>query len=716
MRKEEFYDTVGIVLKSMDKMMFSIINEKINWGEKELSIETGKIARQADGAVVVRYGETTVLCTCVFMKKQATNASFFPLTINYQERFYASGRIPGGFIKRESKPSEREVLTSRLIDRPIRPLFPNGFLNEVQVVCTTISYDETCDPGIAAMIGASAALSISGVPFMGPIAGCNVGYTKSGDFILNPVYGQQVDDNLLSLTVAGTDEGILMVESEAQELSEETMLDAVMFGFESFQPVIKLIKKLQEKVGKKPINVTSFENLHEDLYKKISKLAIKEISHALSIKGKLERHEAINEVHANINEKLADKREEAENQVVIDTLFESVLSEEMRNSLLKTKVRLDGRGETDIRDITCEVDVLPMVHGSSLFTRGETQALVVTTLGSGSDEQIVDDITGDRREKFLLHYNFPPYSVGEVGRMGAPGRREIGHGKLAWRAICPALPNPEDFPYTLRVVSEITESNGSSSMATVCGTSMSLMSAGVPLSNPVAGIAMGLIKEGDKYVILSDIMGDEDHLGDMDFKVAGTKEGITALQMDIKITSISREIIKEALAQAKDGRIHILGKMSQAIVEGRKNRSPNAPSMATIMIDKDRIRDLIGPGGKIIKEICERTGAKIDIDDNGLVSVFSRNQKGLEEALEIVKGIGCMPEIGAIFAGTVVKITDFGAFVSITGGREGLIHISNISNKRVEKVSDILSLNQKVNVKVLDIDDRNRIKLTMKGL
>ncbi len=691
--------------------MFFVEKETIDWNRKSLSIETGKIARQADGAVLVKYGETTVLCTCVFSKTQASDASFFPLTIHYQEKSYAAGKVPGGFVKRESKPSEREVLISRLIDRPIRPLFPDGFLNEVQIVCTTLSYDPECNPDVAAMIGASAALSISGAPFLGPIAGCNVGYTKNDGFILNPVYSS-LKDNLLQLTVAGTEEGVLMVESEVAELPEDIMLDAVMFGFESFQPIIKMIANLKKNVGKQTIEVASYQELNNDLFEKIEKLTIEDIKHALCIKEKLPRRDMIDKARNMAVETFKDDYAE----VVIESLFEQILADTMRKSVLESRIRVDGRTPSEIRSIMCEVDALPMVHGSALFTRGETQALVVTTLGSKSDEQIVDDIVGDRKERFLLHYNFPPYSVGEIRRMGAPGRREIGHGKLAWRAINPMLPTVDEFPYTMRVVSEITESNGSSSMATVCGTSMSLMSAGVPMKKAVAGIAMGLIKEGKDYVVLSDIMGDEDHLGDMDFKVAGTEKGITALQMDIKITSINKDIIKTALAQAYEGRLYILGKMNETISQSRSNLPPTAPRIEVVLIDKDRIKDLIGPGGKMIKEICEKTGAKIDIEDNGTVSIFSSNKESLDIALEMVRSVGCMPDIGSVFTGKVVKITDFGAFVSISGGKEGLVHISNISDKRIEKVSDILKYGQEVRVKIIDIDDKNRIKLSMKNI
>ncbi|MDR2667280.1 MAG: polyribonucleotide nucleotidyltransferase [Holosporales bacterium] len=686
--------------------MFSTTSETINWGGRDLTIETGKIARQADGAVLVKYGGTTVLCTVVFAKQAVDDASFFPLTVNYQEKFYASGRIPGGFLKREGKPSDREVLIARLIDRPIRPLFPDGFLNEVQIVCTTVSYDRECAPEVASIIGASAALSISGVPFSGPIAACKVGYDKKKGFVLNPTGGSDLD-----LIVAGTENGILMVESEVKELSEETMLDAVMFGFDSFAPVLKMIDKFKKSAGKPVAAVTAFCEKHSVLLKAIKKASEKQIKDALTITDKLARRDALESVKTALFEQFGQNEE----KVVVDSLFENILSEVMRTSLLKTKKRIDGRTTEQIRQIACEVDVLPNVHGSALFTRGETQALVVTTLGASSDEQIMDNLEGEGRERFMLHYNFPPFSVGEIGRMGAPGRREVGHGKLAWRAINSAIPRKELFPYTIRVVADITESNGSSSMATVCGASLSLMAAGVPIKTHVAGIAMGLIKEGDEYVILSDIMGDEDHLGDMDFKVAGTKDGITALQMDIKITSIDREIIKIALQQAKQGRLHILDIMNSVIPTARSELSETAPRVKTIMIDKDKIRELIGPGGKVIKEICEQTQAKIDIDDNGTVSVFAVDKEKMDCAISSIKSICCPPEVGTIFDGKVAKITDFGAFVTI-GNKDGLVHISNISRNKIRFVADVLQVGQSVRVKVIGIDDRGKIKLSMKDL
>ncbi|MDR1234069.1 MAG: polyribonucleotide nucleotidyltransferase [Holosporales bacterium] len=686
--------------------MFNVISEGINWAGKTISIETGKIARQADGAVIVRYGDTTVLCTAVFAKTPAEDARFFPLTINYQEKFYSAGKIPGGFLKREGKPSDREVLISRLIDRPIRPLFPEGFLNDIQVVCTVLSYDLNCDPEIAAMTGASAALNISGVPFLGPIAGCKVGYSSDEGYILNPIHQTQLD-----LFVAGTNEGILMVESEAHELSEDTMLGAVMFGFRSFQPILEMVKKFTEKAGKSRMQVSPFEEIHSDLLGEIKSLYITRIKDALNTKDKAERSILLD----NAKEELFTEFKERQAKVVLDGLFESILSTEMRNTLLASGKRIDGRGPDQIRDISCEIDFLPKVHGSALFTRGETQAVVVSTLGSSADEQIMDDISGDRKERFMLHYNFPPYATGETGRMGAPGRREVGHGKLAWRSINPVCPPKEKFPYSIRVVSDITESNGSSSMATVCGSSLSMMAAGVPLTSPVAGIAMGLIKEGEKYVILSDIMGDEDHLGDMDFKVAGTERGITALQMDIKITSINDAIIKDALAQAKLGRLHILGIMNKTIASAKNELNENAPRMETLAISRDRIKDLIGPGGKIIKEICERTGAKIDIADNGIVTIFASDKAKIEEAMEDIKGICCPPDIGTIFDGKVTKITDFGAFVSI-GNKEGLVHISNIAKHKIPTVASVLHEGQEVRVKVIGVDDRNKIKLSMKDV
>ena len=677
-------------------MILEKIKETIDWKGKVLTIETGEIARQADGAVLVSFGNTTVLCTCVYDKETNEEAGFFPLTVNYQERFYASGRLPGGFVKREGKPSDHETLIARLIDRPIRPLFPNGFCNEVQVVCTLLSYDPQCSPEIAAMIGASAAISISGVPFEGPIAGCRVGYSDS-KYILNPT-----ENTDINLVVAGSKEGILMVESEIKELPEDIVLNAVMFGFENIQPVINLINRLKNKVNKKQIRVTPIKKQYPDLFNKIQELTLRKIKKALTIVPKLKRQEGIKSIKKSLIEELGE-----EQKSIIEFLFEELLSNTMRQKVIKTKKRIDGRSLNQIRDITCKIDVLPQVHGSALFTRGETQALVITTLGTSYDVQIVDTVAGESKESFLLHYNFPPFAVCEVGRISAPGRREIGHGKLAWRAISAVLPSNDEFPYTIRSVSEITESNGSSSMATVCGTSLSLMASGVPIKSPVAGIAMGLIKTKSSYIILSDIMGDEDHLGDMDFKVAGTSKGITALQMDIKINSITREIIKAALEQAKEGRLHILNIMNNTISKSRNDISPNAPRVKSIQIDKDRIRDLIGPGGKVIKDICDRLKVKIEIEDDGNITVCSVDKRLMELAINEIKAICCNPEIGQIFNGIVSRITDFGAFVSI-GVKEGLL-----SWNRFPRNMERPKVGQKINVKIIDIDSKNRINLAV---
>ncbi|MBQ9440977.1 MAG: polyribonucleotide nucleotidyltransferase [Alphaproteobacteria bacterium] len=675
-------------------MILDKISETINWSGKSLTIETGEIARQADGAVLVSFGNTTVLCTCVYSKEENEETGFFPLTVNYMERFYASGRLPGGFVKREGKPSEHETLIARLIDRPIRPLFPEGFCNEVQVVCILLSYDPQCSPEIAAMIGAAAAISISGVPFEGPIAGCRVGYSN-GKYILNPT-----ENTDINLVVAGSKDGILMVESEINELPEDIVLNAVMFGFEKIQHVITLINKLKSKIKKKQIKVTPLKKQYPDLFNKIQELTLNKIKKALNIIPKLKRQEEIKLIKKSLIEELGE-----EQQSIIEFLFEELLSSTMRQKVIKTKKRIDGRSLTQIRDINCKIDVLPQVHGSALFTRGETQALVVTTLGTSYDVQVVDTVAGESKESFLLHYNFPPFAVCEVGRIAAPGRREIGHGKLAWRALSAVLPSSDKFPYTIRAVSEITESNGSSSMATVCGTSLSLMAAGVPLKSPVAGIAMGLIKTKKSHIILSDIMGDEDHLGDMDFKVAGTSKGITALQMDIKINSITRDIIKDALEQAKEGRLHILNIMNNTISKSRQDISPNSPRIKSIQIDKDKIRDLIGPGGKVIKDLCDRLKVKIEIEDDGNITICSVDKELMEMAINEVKMICCNPEVGQIFNGVVSRITDFGAFVSI-GVKEGLL-----SWNKFPKNMDKPKVGQKIKVKILDIDSRNRINI-----
>ncbi len=679
-----------------------MIKTNIIWGDKPLILETGHIAKQADGAVLVKFGNTTVLCTCVYAKEASGETGFFPLTVNYQERFYASGRLPGGFVKREGKPSERETLISRLIDRPIRPLFPDGFCNEVQVICTLLSYDKTCPPEIASMIGASACISISGIPFDTPIAGCKVGYTEDGKFILNPT-----EKSLMDLTIAGSKDGILMVESEISELSENVVLDAVMFGHKAIQPVIDMIIDLTEKVGKPKLQVTPFVEKYAETYEKVKQLAHERILSALLIEPKLERQRAISELRKSVISALGD-----DNQAITEILFEKLLSEIMRSQVLATHRRIDGRTLDQIRPITCEIDVLPNVHGSALFTRGETQALVVTTLGASSDVQIVDDVIGESKEAFLLHYNFPPFAVGEIGRLSAPGRREIGHGKLAWRALSAVMPSSLTFPYTVRVVSEITESNGSSSMATVCGSSLSLMVTGVPIKSPVAGIAMGLIKNGNKYVVLSDIMGDEDHLGDMDFKVAGTSKGITALQMDIKIKSITREILDVALTQARDGRLHILNLMVSTIAEPRRELNEHAPRVSVITIDKDKIRDLIGAGGKTIKELCERFEAKIDISDDGRVTVCTPNAETNAQVLTEINLICGEPVRGQKFDGIVTKITDFGAIVSI-GHRDGLLHISRLHLHPNQNIPDVLSIGQKITVEVYGTDSKGRLKFKM---
>jgi len=691
--------------------MFKIARQEINWANRKLILETGKLARQADGAVLATYGETTVLCTVVAQKNVIPDVDFFPLTVHYHEKVYAVGRIPGGFFKREGRPSEKEVLSSRLIDRPIRPLFPVGFHNEVQVICTVLSHDLENDPEIVALIGASAALTISGVPFLGPVGAARVGFFD-GEYVLNPTPAQLATSQL-DLVIAGTKSGVLMVESEAQELSEDAMLKAVEFGHKAFQPIIEAIEDLKKEAGKElwPSPVLSYDP--EDIYAKVKGVAEKDLRKAYNIMTKQDRYAAIAEVKTLVKETLS---EEIKNEMAIDHALTALKANILRNLILEEAKRVDGRDLTTIRPISCEIGVLPRTHGSALFTRGETQSLVITTLGTGQDEQIIDALEGEYRERFMLHYNFPPYSVGEVGRVSSPGRREIGHGKLAWRAIHPLLPTKEQFPYTIRTVSEITESNGSSSMATVCGTSLSMMDAGVPLPRPVAGIAMGLIKEKDQYAILSDILGDEDHLGDMDFKVAGTTSGITALQMDIKITSITPEIMRDALEQARQGRLHILKEMSKEIQSSRESVSSHAPRMVTLNIPKDKIRDVIGPGGKMIREICETTGAKIDIEDDGTVNISAVDAQAIEAALSTIRGIACDPDVGGIYTGKVVKVMEFGAFVNFMGNRDGLVHISELSLERVAKVTDIVKEGDIVRVKVLGFDDRGKVKLSMKAV
>lgn len=691
--------------------MFDIHREVIEWGGRRLVLETGKIARQADGAVLATYGDTTVLATVVSAKEPKPGQDFFPLTVNYQEKAFAAGKIPGGYFKREGRPSENETLVSRLIDRPIRPLFVEGYKCDTQVIATVLSHDLENDPDVVALVAASAALTLSGVPFMGPVGGARVGYID-GEFVLNPLI-DQMESSKLDLVVAGTTDAVLMVESEAQELSEEVMLGAVMFGHAGFQPVIEAIIRLAEKAAKEPRDFTPPDLA--DIEKAVLEIAEADLREAYKLTAKQERYKAVDAAKAKIMAALLPVDGEAKfDKEKVATVFKEVQAKIVRWNILDTGIRIDGRDVKTVRPIVSEVGILPRTHGSALFTRGETQALVVATLGTGEDEQFVDSLEGTYKERFLLHYNFPPYSVGETGRMGSPGRREIGHGKLAWRAVHPMLPQHHEFPYTLRVVSEITESNGSSSMATVCGSSLALMDAGVPLKQPVAGIAMGLILEGERYAVPSDILGDEDHLGDMDFKVAGSKDGITSLQMDIKIQGITEEIMKVALEQAKGGRIHILGEMSKAIVEPRAEVGEHAPRIETMKIPTDKIREVIGSGGKVIREIVEKTGAKVDISDDGTVKVSSSDQKKIKAAVNWIKSIAAEPEIGMIYEGTVVKCMEFGAFVNFFGSRDGLVHISQLAPKKVAKVTDVVSDGQKVWVKLLGFDERGKVRLSMK--
>ncbi|MDA9816062.1 polyribonucleotide nucleotidyltransferase [Alphaproteobacteria bacterium] len=687
--------------------MFTIYKKEFQWGDKTVVLETGKIARQADGAVLASMGQTTVLCTAVAAKTAKPGQDFFPLTVNYQEKAFAAGKIPGGFFKREGRPSENETLVSRLIDRPIRPLFPKEFKCETQVICTVLSHDMENAPDIVAMIGASAALTISGVPFFGPIGAARVGMLD-GNLVLNPTKSQ-MESSSLDLVMAGTSEGVLMVESEASELSEKVMLDAVKFGHEHIQTAINAIIELAESAAKDPRDLPQEAPEAEAMRNTLSSLR-PEVEKGYAISDKTQRQEALSSVKA----KAVELAGEDADGVLVGGIMKELESDVVRSAILKTGMRIDGRDTKTVRPIVAEVGLLPRTHGSALFTRGETQALAVTTLGTGQDEQIIDSLEGESRSRFMLHYNFPPYSVGEAGRVGSPGRREVGHGKLAWRAINPVLPEKEEFPYTLRTVSEVTESNGSSSMATVCGTSLSLMDAGVPLKRPVAGIAMGLIKEGDSFAVLSDILGDEDHLGDMDFKVAGTKDGITSLQMDIKITSITSEIMEIALDQAKDGRLHILGEMSKALTSARDSLSDTAPKITTLKIPVDKIRDIIGPGGKVIREICELTGAKIDIEDDGTVSIAASTQESSDAAIGRVRDIVAEPELGVIYTGTVVKTVDFGAFVNFLGPKDGLVHISEMKEERVSKTTDVCKEGDSVQVKVIGFDDRGKVKLSMK--
>ena len=689
--------------------MFDIHKREVMWGGRALTLETGRIARQADGAVLATYGETSVLATVVSDRQPKPGFDFFPLTVHYQERTYAAGKIPGGFFKREGRPTEKETLVSRLIDRPIRPLFVEGYQNETQVICTVLSHDLENDPDIVALVAASAALTLSGVPFMGPIGAARVGLVD-GQLVLNPSM-EQVKESKLDLVVAGTTDAVLMVESEAQELTEDEMLSAVMFGHRSMQPVIDAIISLAEAGAKAPR-----DHVVEDksaLLAKVTALVDADLRAAYQIRKKSDRQAAVGAAKAKVVAELGGEEEGKYSPAVLSKIFKAAEQHIVRNATIDGN-RIDGRALDAVRPILAEVSVLPRTHGSALFTRGETQALVVATLGTGDDEQMIDALEGRYDERFMLHYNFPPYSVGETGRMGGAGRREIGHGKLAWRAVHPMLPSKEAFPYTIRVVSEITESNGSSSMASVCGASLAMMDAGVPLKRPIAGIAMGLIKEGDRFAVLSDILGDEDHLGDMDFKVAGTSEGITSLQMDIKITGITEEIMRVALNQAHGGRAHILGEMAKAIDAGRSEVGPNAPRIETMKIPTDKIREVIGSGGKVIREIVEKTGAKIDIDDDGTIKIASPNADSIKAAQKWIKGIVSEPEVGEIYEGKVVKVMDFGAFVNFFGAKDGLVHISQLSKKRVAKVNEVVNEGDKVFVKLLGVDDRGKVRLSMK--
>jgi polyribonucleotide nucleotidyltransferase len=677
--------------------MFDTQRVEIEWAGRKLVLETGRIARQADATVLAQYGETSVFATVVAEKTARPGIDFFPLTVNYQEKTFAAGKIPGGYFKREGRPTEKETLTSRLIDRPIRPLFVEGFKHETQVVATVLSHDMENDPDIVAMVAASAALTLSGVPFLGPIGAARVGVID-GKLVLNPMIDEMAKSDL-DLVVAGTGDAVMMVESEAKELPEQLMLEAVMHGHSGFQPVIQAIIRLAEKAAKEPWD---FKAADKSKYKSKAKALIEaDLRKAFATPEKQKRHELVEAANAKL-------------KVLLGSVFKELEQEVVRGDIIRTQRRIDGRDLTTVRPIRSEVHVLPRTHGSALFTRGETQALVVATLGTGEDEQYVDALEGTRKERFLLHYNFPPYSVGETGRMGSPGRREIGHGKLAWRAVHPLMPSAEEFPYVVRVVSEITESNGSSSMATVCGSSLALMDAGVPLKRPVAGIAMGLIKEGNDYAVLSDILGDEDHLGDMDFKVAGTEKGVTSLQMDIKIAGITEEIMRVALEQAHQGRMHILGEMSKALDSARTELGEHAPRIETIKIPVDKIREVIGSGGSVIREIVAESGAKIDIEDDGTIKIAAAKREAIEAALARIRGITSEPEVGQVYKGKVVKIMEFGAFVNFFGAKDGLVHISQLTHGRPETVGEVVKEGQEVYVKLLGFDDRGKVRLSMK--
>ncbi|WP_411819337.1 polyribonucleotide nucleotidyltransferase [Hyphococcus formosus] len=691
--------------------MFNITKKSIEWGGRTLTLETGRIARQADGAVLVTYGDTSVLCAVTAAKEANPNFDFFPLTVHYQEKYYAAGRVPGGYFKREARPTEKETLTSRLIDRPIRPLFVKGFKNEVLVVAQVLSHDLENDPDVIAMIAASAALTVSGVPFMGPIGASRVGYINGG-YVLNPTL-DEMDDTQLDLVMAGTNEAVMMVESEAKELSEEVMLGAVKFGHDAAKQVIDLIIDFAEECAKDPWDFTAPD--HSEHADKVRALVEEDVKAAYKEQIKQVRQEKIAEAKNKAIEAFCDEDDEnALSKSVVSGLFKEIESDIVRGGILDTGERIDGRDTKTVRPIVAEAGVLPRTHGSSLFTRGETQALVVATLGTGEDEQMIDSLTGTYKEQFMLHYNFPPYSVGEVGRMGFTGRREIGHGKLAWRAMKAVIPSQDEFPYVIRLVSEITESNGSSSMATVCGSSLALMDGGVPIKRPVAGIAMGLILEGERFAVLSDILGDEDHLGDMDFKVAGTDQGVTSLQMDIKIAGITEEIMQVALGQAKDGRMHILGEMGKALDAARSDLGDYAPRIETMQIAKDKIREVIGTGGKVIRQIVEETGAKVNIDDEGLIKIASNDKAQIDAAYKWIHSIVAEPEVGEIYKGKVVKAMDFGAFVNFFGPRDGLVHISQLADGRPEKTTDVVKEGDEVYVKLLGFDDRGKVRLSMK--
>ena len=694
--------------------MFNVTRKSIEWGNETLTLETGKVARQADGSVIATLGETSVMANVTFAREQKPGQDFFPLTVHYQEKYYAAGKVPGGFFKREARPSEKETLTARLIDRPIRPLFVPGFKNEVLVMCTVLSHDLVNDPDIVAMVATSAALTISGVPFMGPIGAARVGFSN-GEYVLNPEVSdmdhlRSNPEQRLDLVIAGTKEAVMMVESEAYELSEAEMLGAVKFGHDAMQPVIDMIIDFAEECAKEPFDFTPAD--YSALYAAVKAACETEMRAAFALRDKQERVTAISAARDKAKAALSEEQLADAN---LGSAFKKLEASILRGDIINGGARIDGRDTKTVRPIVSEVGILPRTHGSALFTRGETQGLVVTTLGTGDDEQIIDALHGNSRSNFMLHYNFPPYSVGEVGRVGSPGRREIGHGKLAWRALQAVLPAATDFPYTIRVVSEITESNGSSSMASVCGGSLSMMDAGVPLKAPVAGVAMGLILEDDgKYAVLTDILGDEDHLGDMDFKVAGTAEGITSLQMDIKVAGITPAIMEQALAQAKDGRLHILGEMAKALTAGRQEFSAHAPRIETMQIPTDKIREVIGSGGKVIREIVEVSGAKVDINDDGIIKIASANADSIKKAYDMIYSIVAEPEEGQVYTGKVVKLVDFGAFVNFFGKRDGLVHVSQIANKRLNHPNELLKEGQEVKVKLLGFDDRGKVRLGMK--